>query len=530
MRRWRAPRGHSLLGGLAVLIVGLSVTHGLRAFFALEAAAHAPIVVAPAAAVDTPPVTAVEAPLVIAYCTFPDNRTHLYPPLHAQWLAEFIAPFVKPSRRLVLRPVLSHIKLLPRGVNATSAQGLEMLGLTHAHLRICPVASKEMIRTLASVPHMELRSVDTKPFAQRLAAPPVDGWSHGHRVHWPAKVTLVVDARTGKPAGPLFTRQSHEGWQEQAAGALLQFDTKLDLLSPVSLSAYLPFAVDSFSWRYSPLGTKLDNRLAKLLDSGFTELRQVVTRPLGFNASRERLGKEFFMAMINSNCGGTGMPVVRQLFGYAVFEVAGQPVHNLGPCPRNPDGAVKAGLSLEQRAALRSRFRRDTAIEIFRKHKFALVFENALTRGYVTEKVVNAYAGSAVPVFWGGALNKADLADVLNPRAYVHCAIPVGSDDERALRRTLCAPGLSWRDAQNDEACVAAVNGAMAAQLRPHFAACVREVMRVDGDDAAYEAMLAEPLVPTDASGALRGVWDGAPLGEAVGQLLGACSLALERA
>jgi len=529
MRRWRVVRGHSLLGSLAMLIVGLSVTHGLRAFFTLDAASHAlkPAIadpVQPAATATTMAAAVAEAPLVVAYCTFPDNRTHLYPPLHAQWLAEFIAPHLKPSRRLILRSVLSHIKLLPHGVNATSAQGLERLGLANAHLRICPVASKEMIRTLASLPHMELRSIDTKPFAQRLAQPPVDGWSHDHRVHWPAKVTLVVDVRTGKPAGPLFTRQSHEGWQEQAAGALLQFDTKLELLSPVSLSAYLPFAVDSFSWRYSPTGAKLDNRFAKLLDSGFTDLRHVVTRPTGFNATRERLGKEFFMAMVNSNCGGTGMPAVRQLFGYAVFEIAGKPVNNLGRCPGNPEGAVKAGLSVEQRAALRSRFRRDTAIEIFRTHKFALVFENTLTLGYVTEKIVNAYAGRAVPVFWGGALNKADLTNVLNPRAYVHCAVPVASDEERALRRKLCAPGLSWRDAQSDEACVAAVNGAMADKLRPHFAVCVRELMRIDGDDAAYDAMLAEPLVPTDASGALRGVWDGAPLGKAVGDLLGAFS------
>jgi len=212
--------------------------------------------------------------------------------------------------------VLSHVKLLPAGISATSMQGLDMLGLVNAHMRICPLASREMIRTLSSVPGLEVRSIDTSSYARQFEL--TSGWSHSHRLHWPKRVSVVVRQSDGKLFGPLFTRQSHEGWKEESRGALLQFDTKLAALPQVSLSAYLPFVVDSFSWRYSPDGIKLNHRFAKLLDSGFTDVKQVVVRPAGFFSKPFRESKEFFMAMVNSNCGGTGIPVVRELFSFAV--------------------------------------------------------------------------------------------------------------------------------------------------------------------------------------------------------------------
>jgi len=83
-----------------------------------------------------------------------------------------------------------------------------------------------------------------------------------------------------------------------------------------------------------------------------------------------------------------------------VFKQLGKSVNNLGSCPSNPDGALRAGLSVRDRRELRNRFRHSTTTDIFAAHKFAIVFENRLIEGYVTEKIINAYLGKAVPVYW----------------------------------------------------------------------------------------------------------------------------------
>src|SRR5207248_893741 len=134
-------------------------------------------------------------------------------------------------------------------------------------------------------------------------------WTTSSRLFWSKTVTLVVRSDTNRVVLPMLTRNSHESWREEALGVPLQFDCKTEesVLSEHSLTAYLPFAVDSFSWRYSPTpGQTFNGRFAKILDTGYTALAQVVTRPAGFNAAEHRRSKEFWMGMIISNCAETG--------------------------------------------------------------------------------------------------------------------------------------------------------------------------------------------------------------------------------
>ena len=82
--------------------------------------------------------------------------------------------------------------------------------------------------------------------------------------------------------------------------------------------------------------------------------------------------------------------------------------------------------------------------------KFNIAFENASTPGYTTEKIIEAKAAGTVPIYWGNPL----IATELNPRAFVNCH------------------DFSDLDA------------------------AVRHVLTLDTDDAAYLAMLAEPIFP----------------------------------
>ncbi len=83
-----------------------------------------------------------------------------------------------------------------------------------------------------------------------------------------------------------------------------------------------------------------------------------------------------------------------------------------------------------------------------RKYKFNIAFENTSTPGYTTEKIVEAKAAGAVPIYWGDPL----IATEFNPKSFINC------------------------------------------HDYPDFDAVVARVREIDRDPAQYSAMLSEPL------------------------------------
>jgi hypothetical protein len=81
------------------------------------------------------------------------------------------------------------------------------------------------------------------------------------------------------------------------------------------------------------------------------------------------------------------------------------------------------------------------------RYKFALAFENASTPGYATEKIADAMASDAIPIYWGDP----EIASDFNPAAFVNC------------------------------------------MAFDSLEAAVARVRQIDGDDNLYQQMLAEP-------------------------------------
>ena len=52
-----------------------------------------------------------------------------------------------------------------------------------------------------------------------------------------------------------------------------------------------------------------------------------------------------------------------------------------------------------------------------RRHKFNIAFENSSHPGYVTEKIVEAFATDTIPIYWGHP----DVVRDFNPEAFVNC-------------------------------------------------------------------------------------------------------------
>lgn len=56
-------------------------------------------------------------------------------------------------------------------------------------------------------------------------------------------------------------------------------------------------------------------------------------------------------------------------------------------------------------------------LEFQKKHKFVIAFENSSHPGYSTEKIVQAFAAGAIPIYWGDPL----ISRLFNEDAFVNC-------------------------------------------------------------------------------------------------------------
>eukprot|EP00434_Breviolum_minutum_P003115 symbB.v1.2.002741.t2/scaffold146.1/size298692/22 len=97
---------------------------------------------------------------------------------------------------------------------------------------------------------------------------------------------------------------------------------------------------------------------------------------------------------------------------------------------RAASAGIEAPVALSRCTGFRSRHRRqlrnhtrgvamsflDEAIELLRPYKFALVFENKLVPGYVTEKIVNAFLAGCIPIYWGSR----SVLEIFNPEAFIY--------------------------------------------------------------------------------------------------------------
>lgn len=115
--------------------------------------------------------------------------------------------------------------------------------------------------------------------------------------------------------------------------------------------------------------------------------------------AKEAVGeKTDFCAFVVSNGAGTADPRREQFFEklckYQKVNSGGRYLNNIG----QPEG-VKDKLAFQK------------------KHKFVLAFENTSSPGYTTEKLIQAFAADAVPIYWGDP----DVGKVFNTKAFINC-------------------------------------------------------------------------------------------------------------
>jgi len=165
-----------------------------------------------------------------------------------------------------------------------------------------------------------------------------------------------------------------------------------------SLHFEVPYASTSFSVRSPLLGGPAVLRLPRAERVARALMAAKSWQKGGEPPSPpERLG---LVAYIAHSC----FPHRENFFRYLVRAVAAAgeigPVDAISRCGRN----VTLAHAEDQDASPNTRFTigyMDEAASTFARYRFAMVFENTDWPNYVTEKIVNAFLGGAVPIYWG---------------------------------------------------------------------------------------------------------------------------------
>ena len=221
-------------------------------------------------------------------------------------------------------------------------------------------------------------------------------WTHRWRVYWPRTISYLFNPTTGRPQKPFLVRDNMEPWLQISRGIDAWFQAKREEYGyqQDAVGIFQPHMVNSFGRRLPVLPGDKQSPWSIRAGPIYERLADLVYRPQGFDARAVRLAKPYFAAMVNGNCRDgtkhTEGTLIREIFTYALAKY--KPVHNIGMCPHGEAGAVRAGITEQRRSQLRRQYAGTSTIDIFRDHKFAVVFENSNTLGYLTEKLVNGYA------------------------------------------------------------------------------------------------------------------------------------------
>lgn len=147
---------------------------------------------------------------------------------------------------------------------------------------------------------------------------------------------------------------------------------------------------------------------------------------------------------------------------------------------------------------------RTSKIEWLQDYRFNICFENSSYPGYLTEKLIDAYLGGCIPIYWGDTSLRESKTQLGGGQTTSIIENPSITDKTSILEKHQIATKTSQinmriptisphlRDYSiNPKALINAHNFLTLDDL-------AQEVMRIDNDKSAYEAMRQEPLILGD--------------------------------
>jgi hypothetical protein len=467
--------------------------------------------------------------LRLGYCTFEPSDESTYGNREAEWVVSLLRGPLSTYYDVTVSSFSPEPGFLhKRGAALSPQDEWRALGLD-LDVRVCFFGTTKVVEYM--VARGGRLSTFSPPKSVQLR------WTADGFVHWPSSVSFVADA-SGRRMGPMLVRASSEPWRQATDGCEVQLETKrpVDLMPSASVAVYHPYLVGHLGRRQWPLSDAPGYQqfvwadyVGCCVSPGPAALEDAATRVGFFDAAAELRQKTGFVGFLQRNCGSSGTPQthIRHAFLYALHNFTGKPITQLGECPSNLDeleSVVRMGQSAAERLRSRDEVRRSklNTVEVNRRFKFVVCFENSDIEGYLTEKLMNAYLARSVPVYFGGGEGGSFL-QAINPKALVRCESPALKDGRlsesgvKALRREVCPDFNTLKAASNRtdyNRCVARLEARLQEIVEPAFRACLEQVRALDNDDRAYKAMISEPLMPN--GGQRSGPWNVTHLAESV--------------
>jgi len=121
----------------------------------------------------------------------------------------------------------------------------------------------------------------------------------------------------------------------------------------------------------------------------------------------------------------------------------------------------------------------DWAIRKFESYKFVITFENCVQKGYVSEKIVNAFLSKSVPIYFGP---RRTIRKMFNTNSFIDCSLP---ED----------PGRYRSNSRTHKADIPQFGGKLFQPKLPdgHFDKCIDRILAIDSDPELYVEMLNSP-------------------------------------
>ena len=83
------------------------------------------------------------------------------------------------------------------------------------------------------------------------------------------------------------------------------------------------------------------------------------------------------------------------------------------------DKVTCAGKFMNTTDELKTKYNDDKWLYL-KKFKFNICPENVSAKGYVTEKILDAFVGGCIPIYWGGGKKEWVESDIFNPEAFLY--------------------------------------------------------------------------------------------------------------
>jgi hypothetical protein len=121
----------------------------------------------------------------------------------------------------------------------------------------------------------------------------------------------------------------------------------------------------------------------------------------------------------------------------------------------------------------------DDAVEAFQPFRFALVFENLIAPGYITEKITNALLAKTIPIYWGTR----KVLEIFNPKRFIFV--------DSALARSAVDPTFSVFDS-DDHADIFTFEN-------PYIRSIIEQIIILEQNPLMMIEMINEPIFKSPA-------------------------------